>query len=142
MVAMRAATSVELRDVSKRFYVRRPSHGGLRARIRDFLAPHTHAVVAVDRLSFSIADGERVAFIGPNGAGKSTTLKILAGILHRIADTSGSRGSIPHASGAGWPSDRMVFGQRSQLWYQLPARDTFALLARVRSRRSRTPAPD
>ena len=75
------------------------------ARIRDFLAPHTHAVVAVDRLSFSIADGERVAFIGPNGAGKSTTLKILAGILQPDSGHVRVTGIDPtHASGAGWPS--------------------------------------
>jgi ABC-2 type transport system ATP-binding protein len=132
MVAMRATTAVELRDVSKRFCVRRPSRGGLNARIRDFLAPQTQAVVAVDRLSFSIADGERVAFIGPNGAGKSTTLKILAGILQpdsghvRVMglDPTRERRRLAFRIGT-------VFGQRSQLWYQLPARDTFALLARV-----------
>ena len=129
---MHAATAVELRDVSKRFSVRRPSRGRLRARIRDFLVPHTDAVVAVDRLSFSIADGERVAFIGPNGAGKSTTLKILAGILQpdsgyvRVMgiDPTRERHRLAFRIGT-------VFGQRSQLWYQLPARDTFALLARV-----------
>jgi ABC-2 type transport system ATP-binding protein len=89
-------------------------------------------VPAVDRLSFSIARGERVAFIGPNGAGKSTTLKMLAGILQpdsgeaRVLgfEPARQRRALAYRIGT-------VFGQRSQLWYQLPPRDTFALLGRV-----------
>jgi ABC-2 type transport system ATP-binding protein len=94
--------------------------------------PQTHAVTAVDRLSFSIAPGERVAFIGPNGAGKSTTLKMLAGILRpdageaRVLGLAPSRQRRELAYRIG-----TVFGQRSQLWYQLPARDTFELLGHV-----------
>src|SRR6266850_1703172 len=76
-----AAPAVELNQLSKSFRVRRARGGSVAARARDLFRPRTQTVVAVDRLSFSIAPGERVAFIGPNGAGKSTTLKILAGIL-------------------------------------------------------------
>jgi ABC-2 type transport system ATP-binding protein len=89
-------------------------------------------VTAVDRLSFSIAPGERVAFVGPNGAGKSTTLKVLAGILQadagdvRVLGLEPARQRRELAFRVG-----TVFGQRSQLWYQLPPRDTFALLGRV-----------
>jgi viologen exporter family transport system ATP-binding protein len=78
---MNAELAVELKQLSKAFRVRQPRAGGLATRVRDFVVPRTVAVPAVDRLSFSIARGERVAFIGPNGAGKSTTLKMLAGIL-------------------------------------------------------------
>src|SRR5207342_1404482 len=74
-VAMQPA--VELDRVSKSFRVRRAPRPGVSARVRDLLRPQTRAVMAVDRLSFAIAPGERVAFIGPNGAGKSTTLKVL-----------------------------------------------------------------
>jgi ABC-2 type transport system ATP-binding protein len=129
---MQAALAVELRNLSKSFRVRRSRAGGLGARLHDFVAPQTVAVPAVDQLSFSIARGERVAFIGPNGAGKSTTLKMLAGILHpdsgeaRVLgfEPARERRALAYRIGT-------VFGQRSQLWYQLPPRDTFALLGRV-----------
>jgi ABC-2 type transport system ATP-binding protein len=129
---MSESRAVELRELTKSFRVRRPSGPGVAARLRDVVAPQTQTVVAVDRLSFSIRAGERVAFIGPNGAGKSTTLKILAGILHPDAGAVRVLGLVPSR-------DRYalafrigtVFGQRSQLWYQLPPRDTFVLLGRV-----------
>ena len=124
--------AVELTRVSKSFRVRRARPAGAIARLHDLFRPQTQTIVAVDRLSFSIAPGERVAFIGPNGAGKSTTLKVLAGILqHDTGDVrvlglvpSRERRQLAFRIGA-------VFGQRSQLWYQLPPRDTFALLGRV-----------
>ena len=104
----------------------------VRAHIHDLVAPRTDAVCAVDRVSFTIEKGERVAFIGPNGAGKSTTLKLLSGILYPDAGHAEVLGFVP------WTQRKQlgfqlgtVFGQRSQLWYQLPARETFALLARV-----------
>ena len=88
--------------------------------------------IAVDRLSFSIAPGERVAFIGPNGAGKSTTLKVLAGILHPDAGEVRVLGLVPSRERRRLAFQiGTVFGQRSQLWYQLPPRDTFELLGRV-----------
>jgi ABC-2 type transport system ATP-binding protein len=124
--------AVELNQLSKSFRVRRPRSAGVAARVRDLFRPQTQTVVAVDRLSFAIAPGERVAFIGPNGAGKSTTLKILAGILRPDAGGVRVLGLVPSR-------DRRrlafqigtVFGQRSQLWYQLPPRDTFELLGRA-----------
>ena len=124
--------AVQLDRVSKSFRVRRARSGGLSARARDLFRPLTETVQAVDRLSFSIAPGERVAFIGPNGAGKSTTLKVLAGILRPDAGDVRVLGFVPSDE-----RQRLafhigtVFGQRSQLWYQLPPRDTFALLGRV-----------
>ena len=88
--------------------------------------------VAVDGVSFAIAPGERVAFIGPNGAGKSTTLKMLTGILTPTSGDATVCGHVP------WTARRklaheigIVFGQRSQLWYHLPVRDSFDLLAKI-----------
>jgi ABC-2 type transport system ATP-binding protein len=129
---MHPGAAVELEELSKTFRVRRARAGAVAARVHDFFVPQTHAVTAVDRLSFSIAPGERVAFIGPNGAGKSTTLKMLAGILRpdageaRVLGLAPSRQRRELAYRIG-----TVFGQRSQLWYQLPARYTFELLGHV-----------
>jgi ABC-2 type transport system ATP-binding protein len=89
-------------------------------------------VVAVDGVDLKICQGESVAFIGPNGAGKSTTIKMLTGILYPTSGSASVLGFTP------WRERRKlayhmgaVFGQRSQLWYHLPPRDTFELLARV-----------
>jgi ABC-2 type transport system ATP-binding protein len=89
-------------------------------------------VEAVAGIGFEIARGERVAIIGPNGAGKSTTLKMLSGILEPSSGTAEVLGLVP------WRARKalayrigVVFGQRSQLWGELPARDSFALLRRI-----------
>jgi ABC-2 type transport system ATP-binding protein len=129
---MHRAPAIDLRDVSKSFRVRRARAGSLPERLLDALLPQTDTVMAVRRLTFSIAPGERVAFIGPNGAGKSTTLKMLSGILQ--PDTGDVRvlGFTPSAQRQELAFHiGTVFGQRSQLWYQLPPRDTFELLGRV-----------
>ena len=129
---MNRTPAIELSGLSKSFRVRRARAGSALSRVMDLVRPVTEHVLAVDRVSFSIAPGERVAFIGPNGAGKSTTLKVLSGILQPDSGTAKVAGFVP------WSERRQlgycigtVFGQRSQLWYHLPARDTFELLGRV-----------
>jgi ABC-2 type transport system ATP-binding protein len=124
--------AVELRQLSKSFRVDRARGGGVAARLQNLVRRESQTIVAVDRLSFSIAPGERVAFIGPNGAGKSTTLKVLAGILKPDAGDVEVLGLIPWRQRSQLAFQiGTVFGQRSQLWYQLPPRDTFELLGRV-----------
>ena len=86
---------VELDRLSKTFRVRRPRGRSVSSRLHDYFRPQMLDVLAVDRLSFSIAPGERVAFIGPNGAGKSTTLKMLAGILRPDAGEARVLGLVP-----------------------------------------------
>ena len=130
--------AVELCQLSKSFRVDRARRGGIAARLRHVVRPQAETVLAVDRLSFSIAPGERVAFIGPNGAGKSTTLKVLAGILRPDAGDVNLLGLVPWRQRTRLAFQiGTVFGQRSQLWYQLPPRDTFELLGRVYERDSR-----
>mgnify|MGYP002142691538 CR=1 FL=1 len=87
---------------------------------------------AVGGIDFSIGPGERVAFIGPNGAGKSTTLKMLTGILYPSGGQATVAGFTP------WEQRQklayqigIVFGQRSQLWYHLPVRDSFELIGKI-----------
>src|SRR5262245_95856 len=126
------AAAVELKQLSKSFRVRRAPGTGVRARVRDLFGRDAETVAAVDKLSFAIAPGERVAFIGPNGAGKSTTLKMLAGILQPDAGDVRVLGLVPSRQRRQLAFQiGTVFGQRSQLWYQLPPRDTFELLGRV-----------
>lgn len=94
--------------------------------------PEQTTFVAVHPTTLTIGHGERVAFIGPNGAGKSTTIKMLTGILHPTGGQATVLGHVPWRDrgrlGFGIAT---VFGQKSQLWYHLPARSTFELLRRV-----------
>jgi ABC-2 type transport system ATP-binding protein len=126
--------AIDVDELSKRFMSRRRAPG-LKAALSQLLRPQLSEHLAVDRVSFRIARGERVAFVGPNGAGKSTTIKMLSGILHPSSGRASVLGLTP------W-RDRhrlayrigAVFGQRSQLWYHLPAIDSFELLGRVYDR--------
>jgi ABC-2 type transport system ATP-binding protein len=96
------------------------------------LAKRFGDVEAVQGISFAVEAGERLAYIGPNGAGKSTSIKMLTGILHPTGGTAQVLGLVP------WRQRRQLamrigtlFGQRSQLWFQLSPRETLALLGRI-----------
>ena len=97
--------------------------------IRSLGRRETHEVKALDDVSFTIADGEIVGYIGPNGAGKSSTIKILNGILVPDSGVCRVNGRVPwkerkkHVSEIG-----VVFGQRTQLWWDVPVADSFELL--------------
>ena len=128
------SAAIDARELSKCFTTRRRAQG-VRSALRQLWSPVHHEHVAVDSVSIRIERGERVAFVGPNGAGKSTTIKILCGILHPSSGSASVLGLTP------WRERRQlayrigtVFGQRSQLWYHLPAADTFELLGRVYDR--------
>ena len=126
---MDAAITVDGLHKSFRVKERAP---GFRGALRGLFTSKVRQVCAVEDLSFRVDPGERVAFVGPNGAGKSTTLKILSGILHPDAGHVRVLGYEPwrERQALGFRIGT-VFGQRSQLWYHLPAADTFELLARV-----------
>ncbi|MFJ5309813.1 ATP-binding cassette domain-containing protein [Streptomyces sp. NPDC088350] len=119
---------IQARGLSRVFRttVRRPGLGGA---LRSLVNPERVAKTAVADVSFTVGAGELLALLGPNGAGKSTTIKMLTGI---IAPTSGEAlvaGVVPHrerernARNIG-----VVFGQRTQLWWDLPVRESFAIL--------------
>jgi ABC-2 type transport system ATP-binding protein len=105
---------------------------GMAGSLEAIFSPTFKEIEAVRDVSLSVEEGETVAFIGPNGAGKSTTIKMLTGILYPTSGMATVLGIVP------WRERQLlsreigtVFGQRSQLWYDLPPRDTFDLLARI-----------
>lgn len=115
-----------VRDLRKVFttMVRRPERGFF----ANLLRPESKTIIAVDDISFSIERGERVAFIGPNGAGKSTTIKMLAGILQPTAGSISVCGLDPARQRRTLAAKvGTLFGQRSQLFPNLPLLDGFEL---------------
>src|SRR6267378_4052933 len=85
-------------------------------------------VTAVDGVSFAIDPGEIVGFLGPNGAGKTTTLKMLSGLIFPTTGTARVLGFVPwERADAFRRSFSLVMGQKNQLWWDLPAADSFQL---------------
>ena len=89
---------------------------------------------ALHNVSFTIQDGEMVGYIGPNGAGKSSTIKILSGILTPDSGTVLVDGRVPYKDRIAYVRQiGVVFGQRSQLWWDVPVIDSFELLKDIYS---------
>ncbi len=109
-------------------------NAGLREACKAFFRRKTEIIQALDDINFTILDGEIVGYIGPNGAGKSSTIKILSGILTPESGVCKVDGRIPwknrmeHVKNIG-----VVFGQRSQLWWDVPVIDSFELLKDIYS---------
>ena len=100
------------------------------AGLRTMVTREVERTTAVDDVSFDIQSGEMVGYIGPNGAGKSTTIKIMTGILVPTSGTVEVGGIVP------WKDRQrnalqidVVFGQRTQLWWDLPLKDSLDLIA-------------
>ncbi len=119
---------IQVEHLTKTYYVSRRG-GGLLKAVAALGRRDTERVMALNDISFTISDGELVGYIGPNGAGKSTTIKILSGILTPDSGTCLVNGHVPwkqrkqHVARIG-----VVFGQRSQLWWDVPVIDSFDLL--------------
>lgn len=119
---------IRLESVSKR-YVIAEREAGFAGALRGLVKRKTRIVQAVDNISFSLEPGELAGYIGPNGAGKSTTIKLMSGILCPDSGTIEVMGRTPwkqrqqHVAHIG-----VVFGQKSQLWWDTPAIDSFELL--------------
>ncbi len=122
---------IEAKNLNK-IYRARIKEEGIGGSFRALLKPTYKEVHAVHDISFSVKQGEILAFIGPNGAGKSTTIKMLTGILHPTSGEISVLGLNPVAERQKL-SYRIgtVFGQKSQLWFHLPPTDSFALLGAI-----------
>ena len=122
---------IEVNHVSKEF-ISPKKYPGLKGSIKGLFAREKVKKVAVDDISFTIADGEIVGYIGSNGAGKSTTIKMMTGILRPTSGQILVNGIAPgenrkeNASNIG-----VVFGQRTQLWWDLPLSESFTILKEI-----------
>lgn len=119
---------IELQGISKDYRVARRAPGFGQA-VRALFSREYETIHALRDVSFTICDGEMVGYIGPNGAGKSTTIKIMCGVLTPDRGVCTINGRVP------WRDRRkhvrhigVVFGQRSQLWWDVPVQDSFELL--------------
>lgn len=118
---------IEVRNLSKEFRQHRRFSGPLGA-IRTLFTREYTTRQAVGNISFDIQRGEAVGYVGPNGAGKSTTIKMLTGILVPSSGSIRVNGLVPHkARRENAKHIGVVFGQRSQLWWDLPVIDSFDL---------------
>jgi ABC-2 type transport system ATP-binding protein len=121
-------SQIVAQDLVKTFEIAERA-AGLWGALRGVVRRRHRVVRALDGVSFSIEAGELVGYIGPNGAGKSTTIKVLAGILVPTSGRCLVAGRVPwqqriqHVAGIG-----VVFGQRTQLWWDLPVIESFDLL--------------
>lgn len=122
---------IEVKNLRKEFKktVKEP---GLRGSVKSLFHPKTEIVAAVKDISFDIADGEILGFIGPNGAGKSTVIKMLTGILTPTSGACTINGKNPTQNRKKYVREiGVVFGQRTQLWWDLPLRETYSVLKEI-----------
>src|SRR5579864_2296784 len=114
-------------ELSKTYRVAQKKEGLLGA-MRGLLRRQYKEVRAVDRVSFTIEPGEMVAFLGPNGAGKTTTLKMLSGLIYPTSGEVRVLGFTPSQRADAFRRQfALVMGQKNQLWWDLPAADSFQL---------------
>lgn len=119
---------IEFQKVCKTYRVAK-RQAGFRNAVKSLFSREYETVQALDNVSFRIADGEIIGYIGPNGAGKSTTVKVMCGILTPDSGNCLVNGKIPWKERAFHVKDiGVVFGQRSQLWWDVPVIDSFELL--------------
>lgn len=122
---------IELKHVSKEF-VSQKKYPGFKGAIKGLFSNEKVSKLAVDDISFSIQKGEIVGYIGSNGAGKSTTIKMMTGILNPTAGEclvdgiNPSKNRKENAQNIG-----VVFGQRTQLWWDLPLSESFTILKEI-----------
>ena len=105
---------------------------GFKGSAKALFKPKKEIVKAVDGISFEVPKGEILGFIGPNGAGKSTVIKMLTGILMPTSGVCRINGQIPQENRKNYVREiGVVFGQRTQLWWDLALRETYAVLKEI-----------
>ena len=105
---------------------------GLKGSVKSLFHPKKEIVKAVDGISFEVPKGEILGFIGPNGAGKSTVIKMLTGILMPTSGMCRINGKIPQEDRKNYVREiGVVVGQRTQLWWDLALRETYAVLKEI-----------
>jgi ABC-2 type transport system ATP-binding protein len=122
---------VRVRDLVKTFEVTRKAPG-LAGALKGLFHAEKSSLTAVDRVSFDLARGEMVGYIGPNGAGKSTTIKMLTGILTPTSGEVTALGFVPWRDRRSYTKTiGVVFGQRTQLWWDIAVVESFQLLREI-----------
>ena len=122
---------IEVQGLRKEFKAY-SSRSGLKGAFRDLLTRNYKIVPAVNDISFTVKQGEMVGYIGENGAGKSTTIKMLTGILTPTSGQITVNGMNPHKQREEFVRTiGVVFGQRSQLWWDIAVQESFRLLKKV-----------
>ena len=105
---------------------------GFKGSVKALFKPNKEIVKAVDGISFNVPKGEILGFIGPNGAGKSTVIKMLTGILMPTSGKCVINGQIPQENRKNYVKEiGVVFGQRTQLWWDLALRETYSVLKEI-----------
>ena len=128
---------IEFQDICKSYRVAR-RESGIGNAVKSLFKREYNTIHAINHISFSINDGEMIGLLGPNGAGKSSTIKILSGILTPDSGTCLVNGQVPWKNRKAYVKQiGVVFGQRSQLWWDVPVMDSFELLQAIYS----IPAP-
>ncbi len=122
---------IQVRNLRKEFKkaIKEP---GLKGSFKALFKPEYETVKAVDDISFDVKRGEIIGFIGPNGAGKSTVIKMLTGILTPTSGECRIDGKIPTENRKDYVKEiGVVFGQRTQLWWDLALRETYMVLKEI-----------
>ena len=119
---------IKVESLTKEFKINK-KYPGFKGAIKSFFSTEYITKRAVDDISFEINDGEIVGYIGANGAGKSTTIKMMTGILTPTSGIVTVNGIVPYENREKNAKNiGVVFGQKTQLWWDLPISETFSLL--------------
>src|SRR5690242_21656357 len=124
-------SAIEARDLTKVYRTYR-KEGGLWGAVKGLVSRRYDETRAAYAVAFTIEEGEFVGFLGPNGAGKTTTLKMLSGLIFPTSGTARVAGYDPRKRENAYRRIfALVLGQKNQLWWDLPAQESFLLLRHI-----------